>query len=175
MSQLFKLRQYFKNASILTTITHSNFKVHLPQQSWISTTQQLLTDKEIQSAKFFINYKKFFMDVKEQSDGERYLKIKEVSQGKKFVIHLPTECVKTLMSNLELGCSPINGVVALPSSQTRTYTMNYLRIRGPESGVYIRITEKTEDGSLYAVNIPEEGLPSFIQSYQQIKSSLFLN
>jgi len=175
MSQLFKLRQCFKNASCLISRTNINIKVNLPQQCMITTSQQLLLDKEIQSAKFFTNYKKFFVDVKEQSDGERYLKIKEVTQGKKFTVHLPKDCVKALISNLELGCSPVNGIVALPSSQTRTYTMNYLRIRGPESGVYIRITEKTKDGELYAVNIPEEGLPSFIQSYQDLKPSLFPN
>lgn len=142
----------------------------------ITTTQQLLLDKEIQSAKFFTNYKKFFVDVKEQSDGERYLKIKEVTKDKRFTVHLPKDCVKALISNLELGCSPVNGIVALPSTQTRTYTMNYLRIRGPESGVYIRITEKaTEDGETYAVNIPEESLPSFIQSCQELKPSLFPN
>nr|ALS04732.1 transcriptional activator protein pur-alpha [Pseudodiaptomus poplesia] len=120
----------------------------------LHVTQIKLYDKDIQSSSFFTQNKKYFMDVKESAKG-KYLKISELSRGKRFTLMVDGSDVAKFQSSLEE--SSLRGFSNFTTKNNIEYV---LEKRENTGGEFFQCLEKHPDGKIHRLIIAGESLGS---------------
>jgi len=126
-------------------------------------------DKDIAGKSFSTDGKKFFVDVKENLDGERYLKLSELSRGRRFTTRIDSVAVEELMKRLEKEKN-----FELDGAKGKKYIVSRL---SNNFGGYVEIKEQNPgpEGRYFSFKISQEDLTTFLDTYESLKSNLQKN
>jgi len=131
--------------------------IRLPQiQQTLAFTSSnpLFYDRELQSVSVGGLSKKFFIDVKQGQDG-KYIKVSELSSGKRYTIQIPGEDVETLYNLLAQQSGDHN-----IQNTSRKFAIKQNSNFG---GRYTELIEQGKDGRPHRITVPEETFPRFLK------------
>jgi hypothetical protein len=154
MSFLFQLRPFTQIVRRLPVLQVARF----------SCSPISLYDREIRSESFTTLNKKFHIDVKESDDLVRYIKISELTKGKRFTLQIAPEDIDEVLALLNSDEHSGNF-----EGKNKDYSFS----REENSfGKFISLVETSKEGKSYRLAIPDESVRQLVQSLDSLKSLL---
>jgi len=163
----FSVSTCIRNSGILnyrSEILNNVLLVKTPPRAWLSTSQQLTQNnwvsyREIDTFSFSTKQKKFTIDVKEEDNISTFLKISELSNGRKSSVYVDKSALKTFISSIELVAKQKERVT-FPNRNDRNMSLEYLGGRKGYCAIKIYDRRDGEKGSM--IILPEEGMSDMI-------------
>ena len=135
-----------------------------------SLSSQTFYDKEIGSTNFFSYNKKYYVDVRVRSDDQtKYLKISELSKGRRSTVMIEKEDVEEFVKvliNVDGGGVTESCIPSMGPNKTHSY---HITMESNKTGPFIKVKEDHGDKS-YSCILSKEVVPTLVSAVQDLNS-----